>query len=746
MKKVFGIRHHGPGSSKSLQAALKKMKPDIVLIEGPPSATDYIPYIAKKGMKPPVALLIYNPDSTKQSAFYPFAQFSPEWVAMQYGLKKDIPVRFMDLPLGVLWKEKEKVSDEPKKPKEEETNSETPETTEAAKEAQRRKDPLSYIAEIGGYKDGERWWENIVEQKSTDEDLFEGILELMTAVREDQEDLQTEETLMREAYMRKIIRAAEKEGYEKIAIVCGAWHAPVLENQPTLKEDTARLKGIKKVKTEATWIPWTYQRLSYSSGYGAGIHSPAWYEMLFKMDKEKLVPYWMSRVAKLFRKTGQDASSAHVIEATRLAYGLGNMRGRSLPILDDFMESVQTIFCFGDATPLKLIEKELVIGDKMGKIPDEVPQLPLQKEILAEKKKIEKLAKDQILKLDLRKELHIQRSRFLHRLNLLNIPWGSLRQASGKGTFWEEWNLHWQPEYELNIIEASVYGNSVESACLGYIQKQLEKPHTLTELSGLLENVFLADVNAFSIVIQKLEEAAALGRDVLHFMDSLPRLVGLLRYSDVRKRDTQAVQKVLDAIIPRLFIGLPAACSNLNDDLANFTFYKIVESNNAIQTIDNKEYTENWRQMLERLTENDLIHAKIAAGAARILFESGFWQNEQMERNMSLALSAANKSSDAAAWVEGFLHGSALLLLHNESLFTLLDNWVAGLSHEGFIDLLPLLRRSFAHYSFPERNQLGKLAKDGVGKSTTKKASAGEQNLNMENVQKILPVLQTLLS
>ena len=28
---------------------------------------------------------------------------------------------------------------------------------------------------------------------------------------------------------------------------------------------------------DATWIPWTYDRLSMWSGYGAGVHSPGWY-------------------------------------------------------------------------------------------------------------------------------------------------------------------------------------------------------------------------------------------------------------------------------------------------------------------------------------------------------------------------------------------------------------------------------------------------------------------------------------
>ncbi|MGB7485089.1 MAG: DUF5682 family protein, partial [Phormidesmis sp.] len=95
---IFGIRHHGPGSARSLVRSLQSLNPDIILVEGPPEATDSLSLLAEADMKPPVALLIYPPDHLQQSAYYPFAVFSPEWQAIQHGLQRSIPVRFMDLP------------------------------------------------------------------------------------------------------------------------------------------------------------------------------------------------------------------------------------------------------------------------------------------------------------------------------------------------------------------------------------------------------------------------------------------------------------------------------------------------------------------------------------------------------------------------------------------------------------------------------------------------------------------------
>ncbi|WP_244612958.1 DUF5682 family protein, partial [Methylobacterium symbioticum] len=99
--RLFGIRHHGPGSARSLRAALDAFRPDCLLIEGPPDAEALIPLAAGAGMVPPVALLVYRPDRPRDCAFFPYAAFSPEWVALQGALAAGVPVRFIDLPHAV---------------------------------------------------------------------------------------------------------------------------------------------------------------------------------------------------------------------------------------------------------------------------------------------------------------------------------------------------------------------------------------------------------------------------------------------------------------------------------------------------------------------------------------------------------------------------------------------------------------------------------------------------------------------
>src|SRR6516165_7585337 len=100
---VFGIRHHGPGSARSLLAALHALKPqpEVVLIEGPPEAETLLPLLSHQEIKPPVALLLYAADEPSLASFYPQAVFSPEWQAIQFAAKHKLPVRFIDLPQAI---------------------------------------------------------------------------------------------------------------------------------------------------------------------------------------------------------------------------------------------------------------------------------------------------------------------------------------------------------------------------------------------------------------------------------------------------------------------------------------------------------------------------------------------------------------------------------------------------------------------------------------------------------------------
>ena len=725
---VFGIRHHGPGSARSVREALRALSPDVVLIEGPPDANNLIALAADAQMSPPVALLIYLPNEPKQAVYYPFAEFSPEWQAIQYGLAQKIPVRFIDLPQSYQFA-LDSESDVP--------------------ESNIRQDPLRWIAEASGYSDSERWWEQMIEQRRDSTESFNAILELMSALRDevaklDDSPAEPREDL-REAYMRQSIRAAERDGFERIAVVCGAWHAPVLQTMPAAKVDAALLKGLVKVKVSATWVPWTMGRLTYWSGYGAGIESPGYYQHLWSVPDDVTVR-WMIRVAQLLRGQDLDASSASVIEAVRLGHSLAALRDRPVPGLSEFNDAVRAVFCFGDDTPMQLIGEKLIVGELLGQVPEATPSLPLQQDLQREQKRLRlpPEATQQVRDLDLRKPNDLDRSRLLHRLRLLNIPWGAMERATGKGTFRELWRLQWQPDFAVAVIEANIWGNTVSSAANACARAEADRLQELPALTALVEDALLADLpEAIDHIMTRLEQVAAVSNDIPHAMEALPSLAGVLRYGNVRQTDTALVQQVVDGLVTRIVIGLPNACSALNDEAAEEMYNRLVQVHSALLTLQNADLLSDWNGVLGQLLDQQDLHGVIAGRCCRLLFDQKLLEGREVERRMGLAIAPAVEPVQSMSWIDGFLRGSGLILLHNEELWHILDDWVRAVRSEIFPQLLPLLRRTFSTFSAPERSQLGALARRGAGGRST--LSSTTSTLDEDRARKVLPLVAQIL-
>ncbi|MBI1764727.1 MAG: hypothetical protein HYR56_25175 [Acidobacteria bacterium] len=753
---IFGIRHHGPGSARSLLRALAELQPDCLLIEGPPDAEAALPLLTHEQMEPPVALLVYQAEQPQRAVFYPFAIFSPEWQALQFGLSKQIPTRFMDLPQThwLALTEQSSIS-----------NLKSP----------IQSDPIGVLAQAAGYDDSERWWEYVVEQRRDGADLFAALLEAMAALRaeaerevsdaklanaESGEEAEAEQSelnreasreALREAWMRQTIRGARKEGLARIAVVCGAWHAPMLTDEviaQTAKPDAALLKGLPKVKVQATWTPWTHGRLSYQSGYGAGIEAPGWYQHLW-LTQEGVATRWLARVARLLRDEGLDVSSAHVIEAVRLAETLAALRGRPLTGLPELNEAVQSVFCFGDNLPLRLIHEKLIVGETLGRVPDETPLVPLQQDLQREQKRLRLKAEanEKTLDLDLRKETDLERSRLLHRLNLLGVPWGAVQGVSGKsGTFHELWRVRWQPEFVVQLIEAGVWGSTLQTAASSKARDKADKSD-LPALTGLLQQVLLSALpDAVAHLMARLQTEAALASDVGLLMDALPPLANVQRYSDVRQTDAALLSTVTDGLVARICIGLPGACASLNDEAAQAMFARFDKVNAAIQLLQQEAHTAQWQQTLLRLAEQHGLHgqaAMLAGRACRLLLDAQALDAGEAARRLSLALSSANEPTQAGAWVEGFLHGSGLLLLHDEVLWQVLDAWLTALPEEQFIALLPLLRRTFANFTAPERRQMGERV--ARGPSGAAMSLGGAADFDEMTAAAVLPLAARLL-
>ncbi len=733
---LLGIRHHGPGSARNVKSFLERLKPDIVLVEGPPEADEILQWISNKELKPPVAILAYQPDNTENAVFYPFAEFSPEWQAILYAKKQNIHVRFMDLPIAnqfALKFDKEAPGDK------EETASSL--KTEEANVA----DPVTHLAQAAGYDDGERWWEHMFEYRQDNEEIFNAVAETMQVLRESFPEKTDKREQLREAHMRKTIRQAETEMFQNIAVICGAWHVPALVNLTSQKEDNDLLKGLPKVKVECTWVPWTYNRLSLYSGYGAGIQSPGWYEHTWSFPKDDGTR-WMAKVATLLRKNQMDTSVAHVIEGVRLAESLASLRKFSKAGLEELNEAALSVLCNGESILLQLIHDELIVSNKIGEVPMEIPKPPLQVDIEKYQKKLRLPPtadfKDYIL--DLRKENDLERSIFLHRLQLLNIKWGFKSAISGKGTFKEQWRLQWDPAFSIDIIEKGNLGNTVEDASGNYVSQQAANAKNLKDVAVLLEETIPAELpKAIQVLITKINNLAAASGDVIQLMEIIPNLVSVSRYGNVRKTDAEIVTDIAESMIVRICVSLPAACSAIDEEAAQHLLDLFFKLNESINILQQTEITNQWQQSLNAIAFSKNTTSVIAGYTTRLLTDYKILAGDELVKAFYYAMSSAAIPSQAAAWLEGFLKGSGTILLIDHELWMVVDNWVKQLNDDMFNEVLPLLRRTFSGFSNVERRKLGEKVK--FGSTPVSLNNKTEANFDYERAKNGIPIIMQLL-
>ena len=497
MHHILGIRHHGTGSAKRVQQRLKELKPDLVLVEGPPEINELITMAGHEDFKPPVAIMLYNEADPNQSTFYPYAEYSPEWIAIRYAIDIGIPVRAIDLPAKLSFNQKQLA----KKLDEVKAKESDPQEVETPIAIPPRRDPMSYLADIAGFKDSEQWWEYQFENKVTQEsasDHFEAVMMAVTALREKNiESTLDAENLYREAYMRTLLRQAKKEMYQNIVVICGAWHGPALVDlKETEKPDAKLLKSLpkSKIKINASWIPWTNSRLSLFSGYGAGIMSPGWSEHKWAHTDSQEIS-WLTRIAELFREEGRDISTAHVLESYKLATALCSLRSKAHINIEELNEATLTVMCMGDPIYLELIKQKLIVGERIGEVPEDIPKVPLQQDFEKHCKRLRlKMTEtEKELQLDLRKELDLQRSVLFNRLELLEIRAQRTRTRT-KGTFKEGWVLEWDPEMMIALIEKAYLGNTILDAVMHLLENKCKDTKLISELSGLIQTAIAAEL------------------------------------------------------------------------------------------------------------------------------------------------------------------------------------------------------------------------------------------------------------
>ena len=695
---LLGVRHHGPGSARSVLAALDEIRPDAVLIELPADTEPLLRWVGDEGLVPPVALLGYVPADVSQAAFWPLAEFSPEWQAIRWALDHGIAPVAIDVPMSWSFSREAGAADD------------VPIDEFAA-------DPLRALALAAGETDPERWWEDVVEHRGDGGPAFDAVAEAMDAVRGDRPP--PAHDARREAHMRRAIRAALADGGE-VAVVCGAWHVPAIDPaSTTAAADAAAVRGAGtgRPKAAVTWVPWSDRRLQRRSGYAAGVTNPGWYRHVFRYPGPEGVARFFVDAAAALRAQGLPASPDHLIGASRLADALAALRDRPRAGLAEVLDAAGTVmdlsFGMSGAGALPSVIEALTAGDAIGDVPPAAPQVPLARDVAAAQKAARLTPKSDrvVVELDLRTPNGLRRSHLLHRLAILGIEWGLPEEGRGaRSTFRETWSVQWDPAMAVRLVECASYGTTLIGAATAMVVEQAHAATRLPHAAVLVQSALLADLpTAVGACATALGDLAAHAADIADLIDALVPLARALRYGDVRGSDSASLATVVDEVVVRVIAGLDRACRQLDDDAAAAMIERLSGLQGALATLDHAARHRDFPQVLATLADGRRVHGLVRGRATRLLHDAGTWTADEVSQRVGRALTPGTSAADGARFVEGFLAGSGTVLVHDAALLTIVDEWISAMPTDTFVDAVALLRRTFGAFEPAERRQIGML-------------------------------------
>lgn len=717
MIEYFGVRHLSPSCGFYVEQFLDRVKPDIVLIEGAYDLSELIPSLCSIKADMPAAILAYTTESPVRTIMYPLAEFSPEYRAMLWADRNNVPVKFCDLPSTCLLCDYE-------------------EDDEYMDGKSKGESVYTRLEKISGL-DNDTFWEYHFEHCQNYDDFISAVEEYGKSLRELSESDSHNE--LREAFMRKVIHESEQE-YNTVAVITGAFHTHGLKGKEFTKSDEKLTKKLRHTDTKATLMPYSYYRLSSRSGYGAGAKAPAYYEILWRNRingtlSDAKVEY-LSRIAAYQRDNGFSASSAEVIESVRLAETLCAMRGGNMPSMADLRDSAVTCMGHGSFGEISLACADVEIGTKIGSLPDGTVCTSVQEDFVRQLKGLKldrfRKAKGEELELDLRENLRVKseksafldlnRSFFLHRLTVCGINFGEKTFRQQENATWaEKWVLSWSPETEIQIVEASLNGDTIESVAEFYLNSRLLTAEKLSETAKILSDSFqcgLAD--CVKTAVRAVQRLAVDCASVTDSAQTINTLSGIIRFGNIRRIDTEPLTPLVQQLFLRFCLQIDSAAicdSNAASELIT-ALAKVNDACLAHNFLD----TEQFISLLTELSDNDRVNPLVSGFACAVLLERGKLDSQKLSELISRRMSKGNPPADSALWFEGLSKRNRRSLISRISVWEKLAEFIAELDDDEFKPVLICLRRTFGDFSPSEKSDIAENIGEVLGISTEQAA------------------------
>ncbi|MFF9083914.1 DUF5682 family protein [Streptomyces rubiginosohelvolus] len=511
---LIGVRHHAPSLAAALPALLDAADPDVLLVELPAEFQPWLGWLAHEETEAPVALAAVpaaGPGGERGPAFYPFADFSPELVALRWAARNGVPAVACDLPLADrAWAEGRDGAPAP-----------VPGAASAPVPGEGHGLSAALRSRLTG-REGDDLWDRLVEAQapgSTPEALRRAALLTGWALRYEAEARGGVHgtDLVREACMRGHVAEALANG-RRPAVVVGAFHTPALLRSGAGADGTActavaaaeeagspgpssvpepsaggHADGVAGAAAcTVSLIPYTYPLLDSRSGYPAGIRDPEWQHTVLEAAGDPAVVHealvrTAVRLCAALREQGHPYGPADGREIVRVAGDLARLRDLPAPGRGELLEAVQTVLgrgeTYGTGRAVAQALERVLVGARTGRPAPAAPRSGLSPAVEAETAALalpgpqdahEKAPRD--LRLDpARSALDRRRELLLRRLTVCGIPYAQEQEvtgAAGGEGLTTRWRVRWTPATAAMLTAAGARGVTPAQAAEGVLRQR----------------------------------------------------------------------------------------------------------------------------------------------------------------------------------------------------------------------------------------------------------------------------------
>ena len=409
---LLGIRHHGPGSARSVRRALDALRPDVVLVEAPADADAALRWIGARRAscrRSPCSATSSPSPSGPCSPRSPSSARSGRPCAGRSSTAS--PVEAIDLPLA-----SSLAAGDDAAPTLRRGRRPPPDPLGDARRGRRR---ARRRALVGGPRRAPRRRRAGVRRRRRGDGRG--------ARRHRDADRST-------PCGRRTCAGASappSPTARVVAVVCGAWHVPALD--PAVDHgDGRRGHAARPAEGQGRRHVGAVDPPPARPGHRAtapACVSPGWYDHVFRHPGPEGVSRFFVDAAHALRRRGMPASPDHLIAASRLADSLAALRRRPRAGLAEVLDAAESVL-----GGLPLVVDELVVGDAIGEVPPEAPAGaagPRPGRRASGRPGSKPEADDRTVELDLRTPNGLRRSHLLHRLVALGVPWGTLEEGRG---------------------------------------------------------------------------------------------------------------------------------------------------------------------------------------------------------------------------------------------------------------------------------------------------------------------------